>query len=166
MKTFFQNIFNWIVRVFFQTDITVPPKPIPTPTPTPPPVVVPPAPPKQTKLELWIKYIALMEGARADRNNPGNLRFVGQQYAFNDNGFCKFDTLEHGENALKNLLINACEGQSHTYPPGLTLYKFQCIYSPKSDGNDPLHYATFVAEGIAKVYPEITINTLIRDLLT
>ena len=167
-----QTFINWIIKTFFQTEI-LPVKPAPV-APIPDPVVIPPVtptptpvePPKPSRLSLWVKYIALMEGAKPDRNNPGNLRFVGQANAIDDNGFCKFTTLADGENALEELLTRAASGKSSLYPVGITLYEFQCIYSPASDGNDPLHYSTFVAAGIATVYPEVTKDTQIKNLIS
>lgn len=143
--------------------------PIPTPQPNP----IPPTPVGPSKIDLWIKAIIKMEGAKPSRNNPGNLRFIGQKYAVNDNGFCKFDTYEHGYNALKNLLLNACMGKSKNYDPRETIYEFYAGipkpnrfnkniggYAPASDGNNPKHYAEFVA-GAMKVPPTTIISHLL-----
>lgn len=115
---------------------------------------------KVSKLDLWCEAIKRMEGAKPERNNPGNLRYRGQQYAVNDRGFCKFDTYEHGYSALRNLIIRACTGQISLYNPNGNLYQFYAVYAPDSDGNDSRHYAEFVAKFIG-MSPE----TIIKDLL-
>lgn len=114
----------------------------------------------KSKLDLWCQYATLMEGAKPSRNNPGNLRYVGQKFAKNDGGFCKFDTYQHGYDALKNLFIDACSGLSRIYNPNGTLYDFYQKYAPESDGNNPTHYAEFVAHGIG-VDPSVQIKTLL-----
>jgi hypothetical protein len=164
MKQFFLNILSWIQNTFFVKDVVPTPTPQPVPTPLAP--APEPTPPKPTKLDLWIKYITIMEGDKPSRNNPGSLRFMGQPNAVNDGGFCKFNTLENGINALKSLLVNACSGKSKTYHPDMTLLEFQKIYSPSSDNNNPLAYANFVARGISTVYPEVNIQTPIKYLIT
>lgn len=112
------------------------------------------------KLDLWCAAIKKMEGALPSRNNPGNLRYVGQQYAVNDRGFCKFDTYEHGYQALRTLIINACTGKYKMYNANGNLYDFYKVYAPDSDGNNSKQYAEFVAKKIG-VSPETIIKTLI-----
>lgn len=114
----------------------------------------------KSKLDLWIEAATIMEGAKPYRNNPGNLRFVGQMYAVNDAGFCKFDTYAHGYAALRNLLIAAASGSLRYYNPNGDLYAFYNVYAPGSDGNDPKRYAEFVAKRIG-VDPQVQIKTLI-----
>lgn len=121
----------------------------------------------------WMDAITAMEGAKPSRNNPGNLRFIGQQYAVNDGGFCKFDTLAHGKTALENLLVNACSGNSSNYKPDETLYEFYAGltnpnrfgknidgYAPYKDGNDPKKYSNFVATRLG-----VPVTIRIGDLL-
>lgn len=120
-----------------------------TPTPTP-----------TSKIDLWCAATKQMEGAKPERNNPGNLRFIGQQYAVNDNGFCKFDTYQHGYDALHTLILRACNGLSNLYNAKGTLYDFYAVYAPSSDGNDPKNYAEFVA-GYIGVSPLVIIKTLL-----
>ena len=114
----------------------------------------------KSKLDMWCQAIKIMEGAKPERNNPGNIRFIGQQYAVNDRGFCKFDTYQHGYEALKTLLVNACTGKSKFYNSSGNLYDFYKVYAPSSDGNNPKHYAEFVANYIG-VDPLTVIKTLI-----
>jgi hypothetical protein len=116
--------------------------------------------PVLSKIDKWCEAAKQMEGAKLERNNPGNLRFVGQQYAINDNGFCKFDTYQHGYDALKSLITRACKGESKFYNPEGNLYDFYNVYAPANDGNDPHHYAEFVA-GIIGVNPLVIIKTLL-----
>jgi hypothetical protein len=115
---------------------------------------------KTSKLDLWCAAIKQMEGAKPERNNPGNLRFRNQQYAVNDKGFCKFDTYEHGYTALRNLIIKACTGQSSLYNSNGDLYQFYAVYAPDSDGNNSRHYAEFVAQ-----YLNISPDTKIKYLI-
>ena len=119
-----------------------------------------PTPVVTSKIDKWCAAAKQMEGALPSRNNPGNLRFVGQQFAVNDNGFCKFDTYQHGYDALRTLLVNACSGLSHLYNANGTLYDFYNVYAPSSDGNNPKHYAEFVANYIG-VSPLVIIKTLL-----
>lgn len=116
--------------------------------------------PTTSKIDKWCEAAKQMEGAKPERNNPGNLRFVGQQYAIDDNGFCKFDTYQHGYDALKNLFIRACSGLSTIYNANGTLYDFYAIYAPTSDGNDSTAYADFVAQYLG-VSPTIQIKNLL-----
>lgn len=167
MKNIIIKILNWIRDIFFVKDILPPaPQPIPTPelVPVPTPTVIPtpivPIVPKVNKLDLWIQAIKDMEGAKPYRNNPGNLRYVGQKNAVDDNGFCKFDTYQNGYDALKNHLIDACTGKSRFYWPDMSLLKFESVYAPSSDGNNPAAYAKFVAGRLG-----VTTSTMIKDII-
>lgn len=111
-------------------------------------------------IDAWCEAIKIMEGAKPERNNPGNLRYIGQKNAINDRGFCKFDTYENGYNALKNILVNACTGKSSVYYPSMSLLDFYSKYAPSSDGNNPKSYATFVAKKLG-----CSITTKIVELL-
>lgn len=114
----------------------------------------------KTKLDLWIEAIKQMENAKPERNNIGNIRFIGQKYAVDDNGFCKFDTYEHGYQALKTLLVNASTGKSKVYNPEMDLVAFYNKYAPSSDGNNPNAYANFVAK-----YIGVPVTTKIKTLV-
>lgn len=156
---FLLNILNFIKKMFEDnTQQPIPPQPEPLPTPEPIPEQIPT--PKVSKIDKWMEAITKMEAAKPYRNNPGNLRYIGQQYAVNDKGFCKFDTLQHGKDALRRLLVNACTGLSKVYNPNMNLYQFYNIYAPSSDGNDPKNYANFVAKYIG-VSPNIQIKELV-----
>lgn len=171
MKSIFQAILDFIKLLFsnMQNTPEITPKiddtatqNEPTPdTPTPTPNSSPDAvPPRTQRIDDWCAAIKIMEGALPRRNNPGNLRFIGQKYAVNDGGFCKFDTYAHGYQALRNLLVNACSGKSSVYHPTDTLYVFYTKYAPSTDGNDPKHYAEFVASKL-EVSPTIQIENLL-----
>lgn len=160
MKKFFQ----WLYKLFF-SDIVMESEPINANQSSQPlqpvpiePAVMPVVGP--SRIDNWCEAAKQMEGAKPERNNPGNLRFVGQKFAVNDGGFCKFDTYAHGYAALKTLFTNACEGKSKIYSPTMNLYEFYNKYAPSSDGNNPKHYAEFVAN-IIGVLPTIQIRQLL-----
>lgn len=124
-------------------------------------------------IPAWIDAITIMEGAKPSRNNPGNLRYKNQKNAVDDNGFCKFDTLQHGRDALELLLTNACSGKSSNYFPDENLYEFYAGltapnrfrrevkgYAPYSDGNNPKGYSNFVATRMG-----VPVTIRIGDLL-
>jgi len=119
--------------------------------------------PKLSKLDQWCQAIKVMEGGKPERNNPGNLEFRNQPFAILDpvsKRFAKFDTYEHGYEALKSLITRACMGKIKAYNPNGNLYDFYAVYAPDSDGNDSRKYAEFVAKRM-KVDPNIIIKTLI-----
>lgn len=123
--------------------------------------VVPPL----SKLDLWCKGGIQMEGADPVLNNPGNIRFVIGTWMVKlatgeKNGFCIFPDYQTGYNVLKEFFTNACTGKSTIYHPTDTLYQFYAKYAPSSDGNNPNHYAEFVA-GIIGVPPTTEIKNLI-----
>lgn len=125
-------------------------------------------------LDKWCLAIKNMEGFFAPdenaaypngtpawaNNNPGNLVFLGETNAVANGRFAKFETYQDGYNALKELLIHACTGQSKVYRSTMTLLEFQETYSPPSDNNDPVHYATTVANAMG-----VTIETVISSLI-
>jgi len=166
MKAFIQ----WLISLFFPT---VPPTaPTPVVEPVIPPIapIVPPAPQTPSKLDLWIKGAITMEGANPAHNNPGNVRYVVgtwmQKLATGEaNGFCVFPTYEVGYHVLEQFFINAATGRSQIYSPTDSLFKFYSKYAPVGDGNNPLVYSSYVASIIAKDYPLVTANTLIKDLV-
>lgn len=116
--------------------------------------------PQQSKIDIWCGAIKIIENARPSRNNPGNLRYIGQKYAMNDNGFCKFDTYQHGYEALKDQIISACSGNNKYYDPNGNFYDFYAVYAPDSDGNNSKAYAEFVAQKLG-VSPLAIIKTML-----
>jgi hypothetical protein len=79
-------------------------------------------------------------------NNPGSIRdnpankWEGQ--IGSENGFAKFDTVEHGERAQRKLIANQIR---NGYDTPLAWAQH---YAPASDGNDPQAYAARVAAGL------------------
>lgn len=146
-------------------------QPIPEPTPKP---ILPPNTPLTSKIDLWCHAIQAREGFFApgenpqyprgtpawQNNNPGNCVYIGQPHAVKNGRFAKFDTYTNGYTYLKNMLINACTGKSKIYNPDMTLLQFYDIYSPASDGNDPVSYAAQVANAIG-----CTVGTQIKNLV-
>lgn len=104
-------------------------------------------------------------GSRSWRNNnPGNIRYTGLFINLakgkDDKNFCVFETYEAGLNALCLLLKRAATGLSTIYRPEHSLLRFYEIYAPKSDGNDPVAYAKYVADRIG-----VDVETPIKKLL-
>lgn len=89
-------------------------------------------------------------------NNPGNIRS-------SSGPFIKFNTYQDGYNALKNIIIRACTGQSKVYNPNDTYYDFFGKYSPSSDNNDPKSYAEEVAKK-CQVDPHTMIKNLLQNI--
>jgi hypothetical protein len=94
----------------------------------------------------------------ATNNNPGNLRFTGQDGATQGTGgFAKFSSPEAGYQALINDLTSKMTGQSGlTIPDGTnagqtlsgssTIEDLIRVYAPSSDNNDPTSYAQKIAD--------------------
>lgn len=164
MKEFFRFLFETTPNVpkIDPVEPPIAPEPdMPTPTPNSTPIPkIDPIPAHVSKIDIWCEAIKKMEGAKPSRNNPGNIRFIGQKFAINDKGFCKFDTYAHGYGALRQILVNACSGKSKVYHPTDTLYTFYTKYAPDSDGNNSKNYAQFVA-GKLGVSPVIQIKNLL-----
>lgn len=120
-----------------------------------------------TKFPLLCKLVdavAKFEGGGPGRNNIGNIRCPGNNTTIwnhlstgETGGFCNFPDRATGLYALREFYYHVCTSQSNTYntlghqhfnikkSENLTLYQVIQIYAPKSDGNDPLHYATTIA---------------------
>lgn len=127
-----------------------------------------------SKIDAWCHSIQSMEGYFAPgespkyphgtpawyNNNPGNLVYRGQLNAIQNGRFARFRTYTDGYNALKNMLIGACTGQSKIYRPDMTLVQFYEIYAPSSDGNSPQAYAEHVAHDLG-----VGVGTSIRTFL-
>lgn len=110
-----------------------------------------------TLLEKFAEAIRQHEGfykgSRSWRNNnPGNLKFASQPGAVGQDagGFAVFNTYEDGWNALIELISRAATGNSSVYYPEMTILQFFQKYAPSADNNNPLAYASIVAEYIGK----------------
>lgn len=114
---------------------------------------------KERRLRVWADAIVAYENI-ADKtlNNPGAMRFSPFQ-AGTRNGFAYFNTYQDGYNALLYQLRIAVNGTSTVYKPTDTLLEFFSKYSPVSDGNDPYHYAVYVADRIG-----VPVDTQIKDI--
>jgi len=106
------------------------------------------------------------EGSLSYRNNnPGNIRynlFVNQYLggSLGIGGFAKWETYEHGLDALIGLLTWAAQGKIRNYKPDMTLVDFFNVYAPSSDNNNPDAYADFVAKKLS-----VDPNEKIKNLL-
>lgn len=133
--------------------------------------LVPPTPMPTTPHLMLMKWCAAAqsyEGWTIDppsrsyrNNNPGNLEFHDQPNAVLETGhapnrFAHFNTYTDGLQALYNLFLHACTGQSHTYHPTMTLVDFYNVYAPSGDGNNVNEYASFIAKELG-----ITVDTQI-----
>lgn len=112
-------------------------------------------------------YEGWSPGSRSYKNNnPGNLEFHHQPHAVLESvvtgraRFAKFDTYDHGFEALKDLITRALEGEMNVYSPTMSIKQFFDVYSPSNDGNDPDAYARFVAGQVG-----CSIFTQVKSLL-
>lgn len=112
------------------------------------PVVEPVVEPRGSKLIEWALAIKAEEGYGTSRAvtitknfNPGAIRSA-------TGSFLKFPNYEAGFNYLLDYLTRAATGKHSAYRKGgeTTLLEFQKIYSPSTDNNNPLRYATNVAK--------------------
>lgn len=94
-------------------------------------------------------------------NNPGNLRFIGQQGASQgEGGFAKFNSPEEGYAALLNDVEAKLTGKSRSgLKPTDTLVDFTKVYAPASDNNAPGSYAAAVANKLG-ISPATTLQEL------
>ena len=111
------------------------------------------------------------KGAGVANNNPGNIKFVGQEGAkMGSGGFAKFDTPEAGYQALINDIDYKKSGKSpnpipdgpnagQTLSPESTLEDMIRIYAPTKDRNNPVAYANTVASNLG-----ISSNTKLKDI--
>lgn len=136
---------------------------------------------RPTKIDAWALAIKAREGFIAPckqypngtpawrNNNPGNIEWRGQRNAVENGRFAHYTTYQAGYNDLKTLLIRACTGQSKIYNPEGTLTQFYAGippykkfpgYAPASDGNNPISYASDVAQAIG-----CSVDIKIKDIL-
>ncbi len=113
------------------------------------------------KIDSWCRAIQKMEGADPAINNPGNLEYHHQPGTTGQKGrFAVFESYQAGYQALKNLIVGACQGKYAAYHPDGDLTAFFRVYAPSNDKNDPEGYAKFVAAFIG-----VTVETPIKNLL-
>jgi len=114
---------------------------------------------KDEALDILAEAIAVHEGfylsgsIAYDYNNPGAIRRWGSYpVGYRGGGFVIFPTIKEGWAALYTLLRNRCQYNQ-------TLYDLIAVYAPKSDGNNPLNYASILAKKLG-----VSINTRISDI--
>lgn len=92
-------------------------------------------------------------------NNPGDLRYAGQDTASQgQGGFASFPTAQQGYGAL----LNDLQAKINSHPEH-TLADFANQYAPSSDGNNSAQYAANLANQL-KVSPNATIGSLSSNL--
>jgi hypothetical protein len=96
-----------------------------------------------------------MENIPTQNNNPGDLKYVGQQNSTpTQGGFAKFDNPQNGYGAL----LNQVQGYI-TKDPNYTLADFSNKWAPPSDNNDTAQYTANLANKLG-VSPDTQIGTL------
>lgn len=115
----------------------------------------------KSMLTIFCNGIAQMEGANPKNNNEGNCRCSPVGYApmygnvkCNPNNFAVFPTKALGRTYLENLVHHRA-----VMHPNWTFYDFFSNYAPSSDGNDPNHYAKWMAN-YCGVVPSMTLREL------
>jgi hypothetical protein len=121
------------------------------------------------RIEDWALAIKKHEGffpgsASYRNNNPGNFRcsnLVMGEFGAKEcvNNLAVFASYDEGWKALQQFLIYACTGELRSYKPTMTLLDFYKVYAPSSDNNNPLNYATCVANDLG-----VSIDTKISEL--
>ena len=106
------------------------------------------------------QYEGFSPGSRSQRNNnPGNLKFVNQAGTTGEDtgGFAIFSTYDLGWQALLRQLRLAVTDKSLIYKSKMTLIEFFAEYAPRRDNNNPVAYASFIAQRF-RITPQSQIN--------
>jgi len=110
-----------------------------------------------------------VKGTTSWRNrNPGNLRDTVLAHTMDEKGYCVFNNLSNGWQALLIDLTAKCNGtSSHKLTPQSTLHDLFSIYAPPLDNNNPTHYTEIVAGYLTKIYnvqvtPSITLDEILK----
>lgn len=94
------------------------------------------------------------EQSQTTFNYNTNLRQSGNK------GFRSFGSYEEGRNALENQLRLYQTGETkNPVTPNSSIYQAMSVYAPASDGNNPKHYAEFVADKLG-VSPNTPISQI------
>jgi hypothetical protein len=127
------------------------------------------------RIEEWAYAIKKHEGyfkgsASYRNNNPGNFRcsslVMGELGAVKcSKNLAVFPDYETGWKALKQFLIYACTNKLRSYKSTMTLLQFYQRYAPSSDNNNPLNYATCVANDL-NISVDTQIGTLYDEIET
>lgn len=146
-----QNILNFVSQLLRLDFLLIQQRQNPPPVIVPDQDLPPPVPPvKPSKLGRFCKAIELHENIVKILNNPGAFRYNDFTKTFpgvtgkSVGGFCRFDTYEHGWEALQQFVRWAANDELKGYH-NCTIRSFFETYSPTSDGNNPKAYADFVA---------------------
>ena len=91
-------------------------------------------------------------------NNPGNIRNI-------KGDFIKYNNMSEGLDGLKDYVKRAMTGRHKSYNPNNSILDFSKIYSPESDGNDPVSKANSIARDLG-VSPNTPIKELVDKLDT
>jgi len=110
----------------------------------------PPMPPSDPHMDRLVKAIARAEGAKPERNNPGNI------VDFTTGKIKTFKTYRDGDTALRDQLKRIADGQNPNFNPKMTLRDAGLVYS----NGDP-NWAKNVAS-IMRVSQDIPIGHLIK----
>lgn len=152
LKQLFSPHYEPIQAPILPPDASNPPSPMQVPLPEP----------KKDLLTMFCLAIQEREGYFINsqypkgtpayiNHNPGNIRCGAFATACGATGcsksnFAVFPTYDIGLRALKTLVTNAATGKSSVYRASMTIPQFFALYSPSSDGNDPISYAHQVAQ--------------------
>ena len=158
---------QWLGLIEKQIKQLPSPTPISTPPNTesqPPATPMPEPTPKISKLDKFCDAIELMEGAKKELNNPGNLRYTPFTATLgaidkDSRGFCIFPDYATGKGALKQFVKLASEDKLKNYHD-CTILSFFHVYAPSADGNNPANYANFVSQKVAQ-----NINDKLKDFI-
>lgn len=128
---------------------------------------------KKSKISEWALAIQAHEGyfmgSRSWRNNnPANFKvsvltpFMKELggTGLDSGGFVKFPSYAVGFQALCTFLTYACQDKLRAYKGNMTLLEFFKVYAPSADKNNPVNYATYIANKLG-----VKINTAIKELL-
>ena len=108
-------------------------------------------------------------GSRSYRNrNPGNLRDSVVVHTMDSDGYCVFETLVEGYEALLEDLYAKVTGKNtHGLSLDSSLRQLFDVYAPRAGGNDPASYTHVVAARLIKVYgARVTCDSTFRSLYT
>lgn len=113
-------------------------------------------------LSTFCAGIAQFEGANPANKNPGNCRCSPVGYLpkygrvlCNPKGFAVFPTI-----TLGTLYLNELVHHRLVLHPTWNFYDFFSNYAPSTDGNNPKHYAEWIAN-YCKVVPTTILSTLL-----
>ena len=104
--------------------------------------------------DAMMKYEGWFVGSRSYRNrNPGNLRRSAYTTLLDSEGYCVFQGLVAGYDALLQELWAKVSGRNeHGITLDSTIMNLFEVYAPVADGNNPRVYAGFVAKEVGLVY--------------